>query len=403
MKIVKILLVLAIAVGMTACNNEDVVDLSNLPESTISVRVVPGSDGPAVRSIGDLTGNGVLPAGLLAESAIKQLEVFVFAGETPAGYGSATPVSPATTVTEVLDIATTAGSRSIFVVANAGIGAVLSKTELLAKTRNLPANIANGLPMTSNDTPVTLVAGKNQYGFTVGVGGHDALAEQISAGVPLKVYRVNARVAIVGATLALEPADLDLFDNLKDVQVAMFNVPKETKLFGPALDLAMNANYLYGEAWDSPIGTYVKDPAPAIPSAEANVSFLDPTVTFPIVAATAPYYYVNENTAADAGEQMFIVLRGKTYKGDNPIVAEGYFTDEAGYTYYPVWINATKDGYTYVGTETGDSKIRRNTQYNITLTIKHKGNPNIDPPVSAMLDVNVTVEPWLVVTQNVTW
>src|SRR5690554_4739527 len=198
--------------------------------------------------------------------------------------------------------------------------------------------------MTSNDTPVTLVAGKNQYGFTAGVGGHDALAEQISAGVPLKVYRVNARVAIVGATLALETADAALFDNLRDVQVAMFNVPKETKLFGPALDLAMNANYLYGEAWDSPLGTYVKDLAPEIPSAEANVSFLDQTVTFPIVALTAPYYYVNENTAADAGEQMFIVLRGKTYKGNDLVVADGYFTDAGGYIYYPVWVNATKDG-----------------------------------------------------------
>lgn len=400
MKIVRILLVLAIAVGMMACNNEDVVDLSNLPESTISVRVVPGSDGPAVRSIGDLTGNGVLDVGLPAESAIKQLEVFVFAGETPAGYKSVSGDN----VTQVLDIATTTGERSIFVVANANIEAVANKTTLLAKTKDIPAVIANGLPMTSNETTVTLAAGKNQYGFTVGVSGHDAGANQLSVGAPLKVYRVNARVAIVGATLALETADAALFDNLKDVQVAMFNVPKTSKLFGPALSLAMNANYLYGAAWDSSLGTYVKDPAPAIPSAEANVSFLDQTVTFPIVAATAPYYYVNENTAADAGEQMFIVLRGKTYKGDNPIVAEGYFTDEAGYTYYPVWINATKDGYTYVGTETtGDSKIRRNTQYNITLTIKHKGNPNIDPPVSAILDVNVSVEPWLVVTQDVEW
>lgn len=395
MKISRILFVIAIALGMMACNNEDVVDLSNLPESTISVRVVPGSDGPAVRSIGDLTGNGVLAVGLPAESAIKQLEVFIFAGETPAGYKS----ESGTNVTQVLDIATTTGERSIFVVANANIGAVANKTTLLAKTKDIPAVIANGLPMTSNETTVTLVAGKNQYGFTAGGSGYDAAAaQQLSVGAPLKVYRVNARVAIVGATLALETADAALFDNLKDVQVAMFNVPKETKLFGPALSLAMNANYLYGAAWDSSPGTYQKAPAAA-----ENASFLDETVTFPITAAAAPHYYVNENTASAAGEQMFIVLRGKTYKGDNPIVAEGYFTDEAGYTYYPVWINATKDGYTYVGTEIGDSKIRRNTQYNITLTIKHKGNPNIDTPVSAILDVNVTVEPWLVVTQNVEW
>ncbi|MBP6176605.1 MAG: fimbrial protein [Bacteroidota bacterium] len=394
MKIFKVLLVVAIALGMMACNNEDVVDLSNLPESTISVRVVPGSDGPAVRSIGDLTGNGVLAVGLPAESAIKQLEVFVFAGETPAGYKSESGEN----VTQVLDIATTTGERSIFVVANADIGPVANKTTLLAKTKDIPADIENGLPMTSDETTVTLVAGKNQYGFTDGGSGYDAGANQLSVGAPLKVYRVNARVAIVGATLDLEAEDQALFDNLREVQVAMFNVPKTSKLFGSALSLAMNANYLYGKAWDSPLGTYQKD----APAAE-NASFLDETVTFPITAAAAPHYYVNENTASEAGEQMFIVLRGKTYKGDNPIVAEGYFTDKDGYTYYPVWINATKDGYTYVGTETGDSQIRRNTQYNITLTIKHKGNPNIDPPVSAILDVNVNVEPWLVVTQNVEW
>src|SRR5690606_13615943 len=153
------------------------------------------------------------------------------------------------------------------------------------------------------------------------------------------------------------------------------------KLFGPALSLAMNANYLYGAAWDSPLGTYQKAPAAAQDS-----SFLDAPVTFPITAADAPYYYVNESDTTVTGAQMFIVLRGKTYKGETPIVANGYFTDTAGYTYYPVWINATKTGYTYTGTDTGDSKIRRNTQYNITLTIKHKGNPNIDPPVSAKLD-----------------
>ena len=391
MKLFKLLFVAIIAFGMTACNNEDVVDLSNLPESTISVRVVPGSDGPAVRSIGNLTGDGVLAVGgLPAESAIKQLEVFIFAGETPAGYKS----ESGTNVTQVLDIATTTGERSIYVVANANIGTVANKAKLLAETKDIPAVIENGLPMTSNETTVALVAGKNQYGFTDGGSGHEAGANQLSVGAPLKVYRVNARVAIVGATLALETADAALFDNLKDVQVAMFNVPKTSKLFGPALSLAMNANYLYGAAWDSSLGA---------PTAAENASFLDATVTFPIVAATAPYYYVNENTADDADEQMFIVLRGKTYKGNDPVVADGYFTDADGYTYYPVWVNATKDGYNYTGNDTGDSQIRRNTQYNITLTIKHKGNPNIDPPVSAILDVNVSVEPWLVVHQDVIW
>jgi len=403
MKIFRILLTAAIVLGMTACNNEDPVDLTGQPESTVSVRVVPGSDGPTVRSIGNLTGDGILTPGLAVESAIKQLEVYIFQGQLPDGYKSVT----GSNVTQVLDIATHAGVRTIIVVANANIGTVANKAELLAETKDLPVGDITtvGLPMTSNETSVELVAGKNQYGFIVDGPGYDGATgvTHHSNGNPLKLYRVNARVAIVGATLALEGDDAVLFNNLRDVQVAMFNVPKTSKLFGAPLSLAMNDKYLYGAAWTSPSGTYVSAASPATPSAEVNTNFLEGTVTFPVVIGTAPYFYVTESATAIANQQMFIVLRGKTYLDNDAVVANGYFTDADGYTYYPVWVNADKPGYTYTGNDTKDSMIRRNTQYNITLTIKHKGNPNIDPPVAAQLDVNVSVEPWLVVTQGVVW
>ena len=83
-----------------------------------------------------------------------------------------------------------------------------------------------------------------------------------------------------------------------------------------------------------------------------------------------------------------------------PVEAEGLYTT-GGYTYYPVLVNID-------GTITGndlekDGKILRNTQYNISLTIKGIGNPTIDPVQNAFLDVLVSVEDWKVVEQVVEW
>lgn len=388
MKLSKLFLVGAIALGLVACNNDDVPGIQGNPDSTVSIKVIQTSNGSQIRATGDLSGSGIAEAGLVAESEIKQLEVFIFAGESPDGYGVATPATGQTTVTEVKGIDTHSGAKTIFVVANANIGEVANKAALLAKTKDLPVNIDNGMPMTSVETAVTLVAGLNQYGFAD--ADQTTGANQISANTPLAITRVNARVAIVGAALNL--TDQSLFDELRDVQVAMFNVPKASKLFGSPL--AMNANFLYGVAWVSTETSYTAD--------ELSASFTD-DATFPIVAAAAPYYYVTENNSQIAAEQMMIVLRGKPYLNNAAVVYEGLYTDADGYTYYPVWVNATKDGYTFTGDNTGDSVIRRNTQYNITLSITKIGNPTIDPPVEAILDVHVTVAPWLVVTQGVVW
>lgn len=392
MKISNLFLVSAVTLGLglTACNKKENVNVEGQPESTVSVRVIPSTNRPVSKSTGDLSGDGILANGLAAESAIKTLEVYVFAGETPDGYKKETGED----VSQVLDIQTHKGTRTIVVVANASIGEVTNKTELLAKTKDIPVSIGNGLPMTSEAIEVTLNAGKNQYGFSANTGHYDGTAHQISPNDPLKIVRVNARVAIVCATLNLDEAEKVLFDNLRNVQIAMFNVPKTSKLFGDPL--AMNADYLFGKTWPSSANSYQVGTETA--------EFSDETITFPITAAKAPYYYVTENTATDKDQQMFIVLRGKTYKGDTPIVADGYFTDSEGYTYYPIWVNATKAGYTYTdNNNTGDSKIRRNTQYNISLTIKKKGNPSIDDAEEAQLDVNISVKPWEVVSQKVEW
>ena len=89
MKLFKLLFVAIIAFGMMACNNEDVPQVIDGPEATISVKVFPSSNSPGLRSVGDLSDEDATTSpGLAEESAIKQLEVWVFAGDVLDGYGS---------------------------------------------------------------------------------------------------------------------------------------------------------------------------------------------------------------------------------------------------------------------------------------------------------------------------
>lgn len=391
MKLRNLFLAAIVALGMVACNNEEVPNVVDGAQSTISIKVLPTSNGPSTLATGDLNGAST-SAIAIAESAIKQLEVFIFSGELPDGYKSNLDENGELVgnANEVKGIVTHSGPKTIFVVANANIGAVTSKSVLIAKTKDLPTNMTTGLVMTSAETAVTLVAGQNYYGYT---DGQTPAGEEHSVGAPLKITRVNARVAIVDAKLDTTlPADqLAIFDALTDAQVAIFNVPKTTKLFGTPL--AMNANYLFGEAWPTSANSYMQ----VVDGAAVEGSFKDATVTFPIVNTAAPYYYVNENTSTTAKEQMLIVLRAKPTKGGVAVVSEGLYTDAAGYTYYPVKVNLVGSGID------GTGVITRNTQYNITLLIKGIGNPTIDKVEEAFLDVIVEIEPWKVVNQSVEW
>lgn len=395
MKIGKLLLTGVIALGLMACNNEEGPDLSAGKDATITIKVLPSSTSPGVRATGDLSGTGVSTAGLAAESAIKTLEAWVFVGDNLETYKTVTITSDL----EIKDIKVTSGPRKVVVAANAGIGTKATWTALSTAVKDLSQTITNGLPMTAEPFSATLVAGKNYYGYTGTTGtGHNYIKE-----TPLALTRTNARVAIVGATLqlpTLEPGEVQLFDALTNVQVAMFNVPKKSSLFGTSL--AINNNYLFGSAWPSSQSSYT------VGTVESTLT--DGSVAFPIAntaAAPAAYYYVNENVSTVTKERTFIVLRGKPTLNGTAVSAPGLYTDADGYTYYPVWVNASDKGYTYNRPDLvgylGNNLIQRNFQYNISLTITGIGNPTIDPAEDAWLDVKVSVAPWEVVNQNVTW
>ena len=391
MKLRHLFLAAIVALGMMACNNEDVPQPVDGAESTVSIKVMPSSNSAGARATGQVT---TTTAGSTAESKITQLEVYLFYGDVLQVYKDSTNT---TGVNEVTSIATTTGPKSVIVIANGGIGSVSSKATLLEKTKEIP--VTGDLPMTGmTATDIIVEPGYNQYGYKTSDTNYKSYANSISENTPLPLTRVNARVAIVNAKVdeSLATDDDAILDALTDVDVAMFNVPKASKIFGAAGSLAKNESYLFGEAWPSPATSYA--------AGTAETYFKDASVLFPIsntASAPSPYYYVTENTATDKVQQMLIVLRGKPTKKGNPVKAEGLYTDGNGYTYYPIWVN--NPNYSYDASHTADSRILRNTQYNITLLIKGIGNPTIDPVQDAWLDVMVQVEPWAVVNQDVTW
>lgn len=390
MKLRKLFYLSAITLGLVACSNDDIPNPKDgKADASISIKVYPASTGSQTRATGNLDGNGIKPEGLAAESEIKQLEAWIFNGDALEKYATVAG-------TEIKGIEVTSGPRTLVVVANANLETQPTLSGLKALTKDLSLNTDNGLVMTAEPLELALEAGENFYGYA----GTTSTEKNYITDVPLALTRINARVAIVSTELNLKQLPNDqthVFDGLADAQVAIFNVPKASNLFGTSL--ATNKAYLFGQAWPSTSGSYVS----TTEGGTKEELLFDKLSDFTIATAKAPYYYVNENTAKEEKEQMLIVLRAKPTLNDVPVVSAGLYTDAEGYTYYPIWVNATKDGYTYTGDNTGNSKIIRNTQYNISLTVTGIGNPSIDPAETAFLDVKVEVKPWEVVSQNVVW
>jgi hypothetical protein len=409
MKLFKLLFVAIIAFGMVACNNEDVPEIIDGPDASVSVKVFPSSKSPATRLAGDLTGDGVSTLGLAEESAIKNVEVWLFVGETPDGYKKG-----GNNEAFVEEVVTTAGPKIMVVAANANIGAVDNKTQLLEKfAETLSQDLTNGLVMTSVPVDIELIGGKNQYGYKTtdtdaALSLYEANANQISAGVRLPITRINARIALVGLEYNFTSP---FYDEFRLTEVALFNAREASNYFGTPL--YKDNDFLYGSAYPSSLSTYVGSASYAgafnaavdttlAQSFEANTELTAPAL---VNAKNAHYFYAFENSAntEDDKEGTFIVLKGKLWNGDVQYIAPGLVTDAAGYTYYAIWVNANDPMYNYGDEYTPDGTIKRNTQYNISANLKKAGNPTIDPAVEAQLDVWVEVAPWIVVGQDVEW
>ena len=403
MKVAKLFLVgvIALGLGLTACNNDDVPNVQDGEKATVSIKITQAT-GVGTRVANDSYAN--VNERTVAESNIKKLDVFVFNGDALDGHKQATSSS---TVTEVTDIEVTTGQRTLVVVANAtaDMGTIISKAALLAKVASdLSAQtLANGLLMTGEATsPITIGVGKNYYGYASGyayeVGTPDA--NKHSVDVPFKLTRVPARVALVSVTTAF--ADAFAGWTFEPAEVFLFNAKKQSKYFGASL--VSGTEYLSGLDL-TPFNGPLK-PGAWVAGWTANY-LLDAVTDLTTITSDKPvYYYTFENDATV--QPTVISIKGKIKKADtqyaNATEFPGSF-DANGYTYYSVIVNGNKGGYSYTAPAgyTPDNKIKRNTQYNITLTIKHLGtdDPTDDPVEPAMLDVNVQVVPWVVVEQSV--
>ncbi|MDD2245699.1 MAG: fimbrial protein [Proteiniphilum sp.] len=398
MKLGKLVLagVVALGLGLTACNNDDVPNaIKEGEKATVSIKITQAAKvSPTVKAIGTETASELT----VAESNIKKLDVFVFNGDAVDGHGTAS----GTNVLEVKDIAVTTGSRTLVVVANAtaDMGSITSKAALLAKVAtDLSAQtLTNGLLMTSEETaPFTIAAGKNYYGYTA---GQTPAGTEHSVGIPVKLTRVPARVALVSATTAFTESYTGF--TFEPEQVFLFNAKKQSKYFGA--NLVAGTELLSGVDLTSFTGPL----RPATWDAGWTVTYLQDAITdLTTISTDKPvYYYTFENDATV--RPTVLSVKGKIKKADGtPATATefpGAIADDQGTTYYSIVVNANKGGYSYTGDDVAhDGKIIRNTQYNLSITIKHLGKDDpTDPPTeAAMLDVLVEVVPWAVVNQNV--
>lgn len=387
MKLSKLFLIGAIALGMVACNNDDVPNVQE-KNATVSLKLTQAG----TRAIGDNTL-------AVAESNIKKLDVFVFNGDARDGFKSE---ASATSVLEVKEIAVTTGSRTLVVVANApeDLSGITSKAALLAKVNDDLENqtVDNGLLMTSEETTAfTIAPGHNYYGYA-----DDAAVpaeNKHSVGEPVKLTRVAARVALVGATTDFTGA----YDGweFEPSEIFLFNAKKQSKYFGASL--VEGGELLSGVDLTGFDGTL----KPVDWVAAWEVPYLKDNLTdLTTVTATAPiYYYTFENDPTI--QPTVLSIKGKLKNADGDELTNADLPgaiDTDGFTYYSVIVNGNLGGYNYTGANVDhDGTILRNTQYNITLTIKHPGKDDpTDPPTEqAMLDVLVEVVPWVVVNQAV--
>ena len=388
MKLEKLFLLGAIAFGLAACSNEDTPVVQQAKNATMSLKIVQGG----TRAIG-------IPDDITAgESKIKRLDVFVFNGDAVDGHKQATGED----VTEVKDIAVTTGSRTMVVVANAtaDMGTITSKAALLGKVASDLAaqTLENGLLMTSEVTEeFTIQAGKNYYGYAA---GQTPAGNEISVGVPVKLTRVPARVALVNAVTQFTGSYAEF--TFEPEEIFLFNAKKQSKYFGNPGALVAGTELLSGVDLSSFGG-------PLKPAAWETADYLkDPFESLDILSEQRVYYYVFENDASVQPTVLSIKGKIKKSSADDDYATATEFPgaiDSQGYTYYSIVVNANKEGYTYEGDTPKDSKILRNTKYNISVTIKHLGKDDpTDPPTeAATLDVKVEVAEWEVVGQNVVY
>ena len=383
-----------IAILLFACQTDELTYTENGERAIVSVAIF--ADTPGTRATNP---------GTSAERKIHSLEVWLFANNQTVGHKRflAADLVPGANGTVIAKgIESTSGARSMVVVANHPSIGSITRSAL----QNLPLNRkpmmcpTYGLTMTSTEVFFDLERGENFFGETPTT----ITANHINEDDPenLQLVRNQARVGLINVTFDNNMDVDNRFNRFELHTVTMFNVRSTSRLFGDAFSTTASlvpsgtATFVHGANYPSPLDSYRGNLFDDI----LQFDLIEEKKTMSDIADNPIFFYPFENYGDPNRANRngtFIVLKGKLLNDDEQFELRDVITCAAGYTYYAIWINDAAFG------GNGGNRIRRNTQYNLTINIFGAGNPSIDPAQKAYLDVQIEVAEWIEVTQDVDW
>lgn len=387
-----LLSLVALTLAFTACNKNQDEPQQSETDATISVAVKSAD----LRAYEDGAGN--------EDMEVKTLAVMVYQGDAQVAYKEAEDAS----ALEVTKIQTTAGAKTLVVVANYANQNLkgLSLAKVKALTHTLSADdqdpTKGTFMLTAEPVSVTLQKGNNYYGYAAGDGN------RLSVDKPIELKHIHAGMALTNLTVKFAESYATLYSVKFDNGELIGLVAKaQSNIFGESL-VNTDANYFYGarlfgvkDSKYTPAETNYKE------MAELKMALTETG------AQTGKGFYVLENSSTE--HPTILCLKGELTQANGTALTEEQAQQavEAGWivstedhsTYYPVLVNWTKDGYTYEGGHTAKDAIERNNKYEIALTITGPGTNSPEDPTAetANLDVKCKVLDWVIVKQNVVW
>lgn len=386
-----LLSLVALTLAFTACNkNQD--EPQSTTDATISVAVKSAD----LRAYEDGAGN--------EDKKVQKLAVMVYQGDAQVAYKEADDAN----ALEVTKIQTTAGAKTLVVVANYANQNLkgLSLAKVKALTHTLSADdqdpTKGTFMLTAEPVSVNLQKGNNYYGYADGDGN------RLSIDKPIELQHIHAGMALTNLTVKFAESYKNLYSvKFDEGQLIALIAKAQSNVFGESL-VNTNANYFYG------VKLFGKTDAKYTP-AEANYNEMAELKM--ALTETGEQerkgFYVLENSSAEHPTILCLKATLTQANGSDLTADQAQQAVEAGWivsttdhsTYYPVLVNWAKDGYTYADGHTAKNAIERNNKYEIALTITGPGTNSPEDPTAetANLDVKCTVLPWVIVKQNVVW
>ena len=386
-----LLSLVALTLAFTACNkNQD--EPQSTTDATISVAVKSAD----LRAYEDGAGN--------EDKKVQKLAVMVYQGDAQVAYKEADNAS----ALEVTKIQTTAGAKTLVVVANYANQNLkgLSLAKVKALTHTLSADdqdpTKGTFMLTAEPVSVNLQKGNNYYGYADGDGN------RLSIDKPIELQHIHAGMALTNLTVKFAESYAKLYNvKFDEGQLIALIAKAQSNVFGESL-VNTDANYFYGvELFGKTDAKYTPAAANYKEMAELKMALTETG------EQERKGFYVLENNSAEHPTILCLKATLTQADGSDLTADQAQQAVEAGWivsttdhsTYYPVLVNWAKDGYTYADGHTAKNAIERNNKYEIALTIIGPGTNSPEDPTAetANLDVKCTVLPWVIVKQNVVW